>query len=125
MLVKLDPHRKPRWHRAYSFVLATGLLFLLAWIGQFVFQLQSVRADLAAQGQPFAWSLFWAKFMAATLVNWQAEFLQLVWQASGLAVFYHWGSASSRESNHRLEAKLDELLRRIPDRQLLRRDIRG
>ena len=42
--------------------------------------------------------------------NWQSEFLQLVWQAIGLAVFYLWGSSQSRETEDRLEAKLDRLL---------------
>jgi hypothetical protein len=44
------------------------------------------------------------------LENWQSEFLQLVWQAAGLALFYFWGSSQSRESDDRLEAKIDRLL---------------
>jgi hypothetical protein len=36
--------------------------------------------------------------------------LQLVWQAAGLALFYFWGSSQSRESDDRLEAKVDRLL---------------
>lgn len=121
--MRLDPHRKPRWFRAYSFVLATTMLFLLLWAGQFIAQLVVVSHEAVAAGQPFDWSLFWPRFLAATLQNWQAEFLQLIWQTIGLGIFYHWGSVQSRESNERLERKLDELLRRIPDRHL-RRDIR-
>jgi len=45
------------------------------------------------------------------LENWQSEFLQLVWQAAGLALFYFWGSSQSKEGDERLEAKIDLLLR--------------
>lgn len=122
-MVRLDPHRKPRWFRAYSFVLATLVLFLLAWAGQFAAQWLVLAHERAAAGLDFDWSLFWPRFISATLQNWQAEFLQLIWQTIGLAVFYHWGSVQSRESNERLERKIDELLRRLPDRQV-RRDFR-
>jgi hypothetical protein len=36
--------------------------------------------------------------------------LQLVWQAAGLAFFYFWGSSQSKESDGRIEAKIDRLL---------------
>jgi hypothetical protein len=36
--------------------------------------------------------------------------LQLVWQAAGLALLFFWGSSQSKESDERLEAKLDRLL---------------
>jgi hypothetical protein len=44
-------------------------------------------------------------------LDWQSEFLQLVWQAAGLALFYFWGSSQSKESDDRLEAKIDALLK--------------
>jgi len=46
----------------------------------------------------------------STFENWQSEFLQLVWQAAGLAIFFYWGSSQSKESDERIEAKLDRLL---------------
>jgi hypothetical protein len=36
---------------------------------------------------------------------WQSEFLQLVSQAVGLALFFFWGSSQSKEGNERIEAK--------------------
>ncbi|SCF10204.1 hypothetical protein GA0070607_5558 [Micromonospora coriariae] len=105
------PFRKPRWPKAYAFALVTGALFVFSWLGQFVFQLV-VESDEASQhGQSFAWSEFLPQFFASTFENWQSEFLQLVWQAAGLALFYYWGSSQSRESDERIEAKLDALLR--------------
>ena len=105
------PFHRPPWHRAFSFGLITGALFLLSWVGQFFFQLMTVRNEAAEHGQAFQWSEFFPQFLSSTLENWQSEFLQLVWQAAGLALFYFWGSSQSKESDERLEAKLDLLLR--------------
>jgi hypothetical protein len=103
--------RKPPFPNAYSFALVTGAFFLVSWVGQFVFQLLSVRNDAEEHGQRFEWADFLPQFLSSTFENWQSEFLQLVWQAAGLALFYYWGSSQSRESDERLEAKVDALLR--------------
>ena len=103
--------QRPRFHKAYSFGLVTGAFFLLSWLGQFLFQMVVVRNDAEEHGQPFTWSDFLPQFFSSTLENWQSEFLQLVWQAAGLALFYFWGSSQSKESDDRLEAKIDALLR--------------
>jgi hypothetical protein len=119
-----DPFTKPRWWRAYSFTLVTLVLFVVSWVLHLVFQVAEVSNEAAAHGQAFAWSQFWPRFFAATFENWQSEFLQLMWQAAGLAMFLHWGSSQSREGDVRVEAKLDELLRRLPDRRLFNSDDR-
>ncbi|WP_129336745.1 DUF6766 family protein [Cellulomonas endophytica] len=104
-------HRnRPRFFTAYSFGIITGLLFLLSWIGQFVFQLLEERGVAEQHGETFAWGDFWPSFLQSTFENWQSEFLQLVWQAAGLAMFFWWGSSQSKEGNERLEAKVDRLL---------------
>lgn len=104
------PPQRPPFFTAYSFGIVTGGLFLLSWIGQFWFQLVEQRNDAAEHGQTFAWEQFWPAFAASTLENWQSEFLQLVWQAAGLALFFFWGSSQSKEGDERLEAKVDRLL---------------
>ena len=101
---------KPRFTRAYSFALITGLFFLLSWAGQFVAQAAQIRNEAQQHGEKFAWADFWPDFFASTFENWQSEFLQLVWQAVGLAVLLYWGSSQSKESDERVEAKLDRLL---------------
>ena len=105
------PFRKPPWAKAYSFALVTGALFLFSWLGQFIFQIIVERNEAEQHGQSFSWSDFFPQFFESTLENWQSEFLQLVWQAAGLALFYYWGSSQSRESDDRIEAKIDVLLR--------------
>ena len=102
---------KPPFHRAYSFGLVTGAFFLLSWIGQFVFQAIRFGNEAAQQGDTFSWVEYWPDFLASTFENWQSEFLQLVWQAAGLMLFYFWGSSQSRESDERVESKIDALLK--------------
>jgi hypothetical protein len=101
---------KPPFPKAYSFAIITGALFLLSWTGQFFTQLLTERNQAEQHGQQFAWSDFLPEFFAATFENWQSEFLQLVWQAVGLALLLFWGSSQSKESDERMEAKLDRLL---------------
>jgi len=108
---QMVPFRKPPFLRAYSFGVVTLGLFLFAWVGQFVSQLVVVRNEAEQHGQAFGWGDFWAQFLAATFENWQSEFLQLFWQAFGLALLYFWGSSQSKEGDERLERKIDALLR--------------
>jgi len=101
---------KPGFSKAYSFAIVTGLFFLLSWAGQFLAQMVTERNEAEQHGQSFEWSQFFPQFFASTFENWQSEFLQLVWQAAGLALLFYWGSSQSKESDERIEAKLDRLL---------------
>ena len=111
--MKLDPFRKPAWPKAYSFALVTGVFFVFSWLGQFVFQAAETARDARSHGEAFEWSDVWVRFFASTFENWQSEFLQLMWQAAGLALLYHWGSSQSREGDDRLEAKVDRIMTRL------------
>jgi hypothetical protein len=106
-------HARPSIPKAYSFGLITGAFFLVSWAGQFIFQLIVQRNESEQHGQPFSWSEYLPQFFSSTLENWQSEFLQLVWQAAGLAMFYFWGSSQSKEGEDRVEAKIDRLLQEI------------
>ena len=105
-----NDHDKPRWSKAYNFGIVTAGLFLFSWVGQFISQVVVVRNDAAEHGLSFQWAEFWPEFFASTFENWQSEFLQLVWQAVGLALLLFWGSSQSKESDERMEAKIDRLL---------------
>ena len=101
---------KPRFAKAYGFGLVTLALFLVSWTGQLVFQLMTVRNEAQQHGESFSLADFWPQFLSSTFENWQSEFLQLVWQAVGLALLFLWGSSQSKETDERIEAKLDRLL---------------
>jgi hypothetical protein len=51
--------------------------------------------------------------MRDTMENWQSEFLQLMWQVGGLSFLLYVGSPQSKESEQRLEKKLDAILQKI------------
>jgi hypothetical protein len=101
---------KPGFAKAYGFAIVTGALFLLSWTGQFIAQVATERNEAQQHGESFQWADFWPQFLSSTFENWQSEFLQLVWQAIGLALLFLWGSSQSKESDERIEAKLDRLL---------------
>jgi hypothetical protein len=108
---KDEKKSKPPFHKAYSFGLVTGALFVASWTLQLVFQAIAFGNEAAEHGGVFEWSEYWPQFFASTFENWQSEFLQLVWQAAGLALFYFWGSSQSREGDNRVESKIDALLK--------------
>lgn len=101
---------KPGFAKAYSFAIVTAGLFLVSWTGQFISQAVTVANEAQQHGQQFEWADFWPQFLASTFENWQSEFLQLIWQAVGLAFLFLWGSSQSKETDERIEAKLDALL---------------
>lgn len=101
---------RPKFFVAYSFLIVTAVLFLISWTGQFFTEYQVFSNEATQHGQEFSWSEFWPEFWQSTFENWQSEFLQLCWQAAGLAFLFHWGSSQSRESNDRIEAKLDAIM---------------
>ena len=101
---------KPGFAKAYSFGLVTLAFFVFSWLGQFIAQIAVERNEARQHGGSFHWSEFWPQFFASTFENWQSEFLQLIWQAVGLALLLFWGSSQSKESDERIEAKLDALL---------------
>jgi hypothetical protein len=45
--------------------------------------------------------------------NWQSEFLQLMWQVVGLSILWYVGSSQSKESDDRLEEKIDLIVQRL------------
>jgi hypothetical protein len=51
--------------------------------------------------------------MRDTMENWQSEFLQLMWQVGGLSFLLYVGSPQSKESEQRLEKKLDAILQKV------------
>ncbi len=73
--------------------------------------------------RPSRGQISWPQFFSSTFENWQSEFLQLVWQAVGLSFLLYWGSSQSKESDERIEEKLDALLaeRGIDPQEVIRR----
>jgi hypothetical protein len=96
-----------RHFRRWGAVYFLALLFIGSWIGQAV--------AMAANGES-------DQFWAATLENWQSEWLQLVFQAVLLLGAKHWLFQVDAEDLERIDRKLDRLLR---DREVVRNDNAG
>ncbi len=86
------------------------MLFLVTWAGQFFTQLTEVANNAKEHGQQFMWSEFWPEFLSATFENWQSEFLQLASFVILSAYLIYRGSSESKDSDDRLESKVDYLL---------------
>src|SRR5687767_5271261 len=97
----------------YGFLWVTLSLFLVSLIGHWVFAWSAFVSEQTQHNQAPDVSEFVILTMRDTLENWQSEFLQLVWQVSGLALLYHVGSPQSKEGNDRLEEKIDLILRAV------------
>lgn len=107
---KPDTHLR-RWGAVYVLL----ALFLGSWAGQFFTELAEFRSDQSAHGQPFVWGEYLTTFFSSTFENWQSEWLQLVFQAILLLGAKHLIFRVDAEDMERLEAKVDEINRRLAD----------
>ena len=96
----------------YSYAWLTLAFFLVSLVLHWYFGWQAFQDESREHGQVAEFGQFATEAMRDTFENWQSEFLQLLWQVVGLAYFLYLGSPSSKENDDRLEAKIDELLRR-------------
>jgi hypothetical protein len=113
----------------HGFVWVTLGFFLISFAGHWVFGWSAFAEEARAQGQPVEAGAYVVEMMRDTLENWQSEFLQLIWQVVGLAFLLHVGSSQSKESDERLEKKLDFIMSQMEggrakqseiDRELMR-----
>lgn len=107
--------QKPKdtlWSK-YGYLWATSALFLASLAGHWIFGWYSFVAEQAEHGQSPQVRDFVIQTSRDTLENWQSEFLQLIWQVTGLAILYHVGSPSSKDGNDRLEEKVDLILQAV------------
>jgi hypothetical protein len=106
---------KSIWSR-YSYTWVTLALFIVALALHWLFGWYAFVDEQQAHQQPAEVSAYGILMLRDTFENWQSEFLQLVWQVAGLAFLFHVGSTQSKESEARLERKVDEIIRRIDAR---------
>jgi len=105
---------KPRslW-KAYGYAWVTLGFFLISLVGHWLFGWLAYVNEQQAHAQPIQISGFLVEISRDTFENWQSEFLQLLWQVGGLAILLYVGSPQSKEGDDRMEAKIDEILRKL------------
>ncbi|HEY8576779.1 MAG TPA: DUF6766 family protein [Devosia sp.] len=100
------------WSR-YSFAWVTAGFFIISLVGHWLFGWFAFAEEAATHGQAPEAGSYVIEMLRDTFENWQSEFLQLIWQVAGLALLLHVGSPQSKEGEDRMEAKLDEILKRV------------
>jgi hypothetical protein len=104
---------KPPLLRNYGYLWATIVFFLFSLAGHWLFGWFAYADEQVAHQQPVELSGYLFQMSRDTLENWQSEFLQLMWQVSGLAYLLYVGSPQSKDGDDRKEAKLDAILRAV------------
>lgn len=93
------------WVTLAFFVVSLAIYWAFAWF--------AYSEEQIAHNQAIELSGFFNQTMRDTMENWQSEFLQLMWQVGGLAFLLYVGSPQSKESEQRLERKVDTILQRV------------
>src|ERR687897_123263 len=96
--------------RGFCFSWVTPRPFLFSLVGHWLFGWFAYIDEQTAHGQPIEVGGYTIQMLRDTLENWQSEFLQLLWQVGGLALFLHVGSPQSKEGDDRMGAKIDAIL---------------
>lgn len=107
----LDRLKKSK--RGYLWV--TLVFFLFSITLHWVFAWFTYAQEQQEHDQPLIPVDYFNEIMRDTMENWQSEFLQLMWQVGGLSFLLYVGSPQSKESEERLEAKIDLLIRHVQD----------
>src|ERR687887_624155 len=117
MLVKTirDERRSARVKIWPSFALGIVVcsLFFVVWVAHALVEWQKYADDQQEHGASPTAGGFVVQFGEATLQNWQSEFLEEFGLIVLTAAYLHRGSAESRDSEDRIEQKLDEVLERL------------
>ena len=99
--------------KGYGYSWVTLGFFLISFIGHWLFGWFAYVSEQQAHAQPIQVSEYLVEMSRDTFENWQSEFLQLLWQVGGLAILLYVGSPQSKEGDDRMEAKIDEILRKV------------
>jgi hypothetical protein len=87
------------------FVVSLAIHWTFAWF--------AYAEERIEHNQAIELSGYFNQTLRDTMENWQSEFLQLMWQVGGLSFLLYVGSPQSKESEQRLEKKLDAILQKI------------
>jgi len=108
----MDTKPRSTW-KGYGYAWVTLGFFLISFVGHWLFGWFAYVSEQQAHAQPIQVSEYLVEMSRDTFENWQSEFLQLLWQVGGLAILLYVGSPQSKEGDDRMEAKIDEILRKV------------
>lgn len=105
--------QKRTWpfRKKYGLALAFAALWLIFWALQFWTQWHEYVNEQQDHSEPAKWGPYLWQFAARTLENNQSEMFQVLMFVTFAGLFYQLGSSESKDSEERIEAKIDQLLR--------------
>jgi hypothetical protein len=112
MIAMKNRFKKSIWWRK-SYLWITLLFFLVSFSLHWTFGWQDYKREEADKGKVPETGEFVSQMMRDTMENWQSEFVQLMWQVCGLAIFIYAGAPESKDGDERKEEKIDYLLKKI------------
>ncbi len=107
----------------YNLSIVLFALFFVSSVLYGVFLYPQMAQEAAEHGQTLAWSDFWIAYGAGWFENAQSEFLQLFTFVVLATYLIHRDSPQSRDSDDRMEAKIDTLLGRVDKLQQKQRHL--
>jgi hypothetical protein len=99
--------------RNFGLSIGFAILFFSSWTAQGFAEWHVYVSEQHAHGEPLGIADFITQFSQSTLENWQSEFLQLYSFVVMAALFIHRGSAESKDSDDRMEAKIDKIQEQV------------
>ena len=97
----------------YGYLWVTLAFFVITLAGHWLFGWLAYVNEQTSLHAAIKVSDYAVEMGRDTLENWQAEFLQLMWQVGGLAFLLYVGSPQSKEGSERIEAKIDTILETV------------
>jgi hypothetical protein len=105
---------KKTWSN-FGLSIAFASLFVISWVAQGVAEWGVYRQEQLTHDEPTKIADYLVQFGQSTLENWQSEFLQLFAFVVFSAVLIHRGSAESKDSDDRVEQKIDAIARQLEE----------
>jgi hypothetical protein len=99
--------------RNFGLSIGFAIMFFTSWVAQGFAEWHVYVSEQQAHGQPLGVADFVTQFSQSTLENWQSEFLQLFSFVVMAALFIHRGSAESKDSDDRMEQKIDKIQEQV------------
>jgi branched-subunit amino acid ABC-type transport system permease component len=120
LLVKsiLDERRSSRLRKTWAnfgLSIAFASLFMISWGAQAIAEWGVYAQEQRAHEDPTVIGDYLVQFAQSTLENWQSEFLQLFSFVVLSALLIHRGSAESKDSDDRMEKKIDDIAKRLDE----------
>jgi hypothetical protein len=99
----------------FGLSLAFATLFVASWAAQAVAEWGVYRQEQLTHGESTNVSDYLVQFGQSTLENWQSEFPQLFAFVVFSALLIHHGSAESKDTDDRMERKIDAISRQLEE----------